>query len=115
MIAKNIRNAVENFDKTCDDVIQNCEPLIITRDNGANVVLISQTEYDHLWENLYLCQNEANYAHLLKSMAEAEAGRLTFLDPHKQLWLNVLQTKHGMITFIGLHKIRKSQNVFSSF
>ena len=85
MIAKNIRNAVENFDKTCDDVIQNCEPMIITRDNGANVVLISQTEYDNLCENLYICQNEANYAHLLKSMAEAEAGRLTFLDPHKQL------------------------------
>ena len=55
MIAKNIRNAVENFDKTCDDVIQNCEPMIITRDNGANVVLISQTEYDNLCENLYLC------------------------------------------------------------
>lgn len=84
MLAKTISNAVENFDKTCDDVIRSCEPIIITRDNGANVVLISQSEYDNLCENLYLCQNDANYAHLLKSMEEAHAGNLIAFDPCKQ-------------------------------
>ena len=80
MLAATASSVVQNFDKTCDEVIQNCEPVIIARDNGNNVVLVSQAEYDNLLENLYVRKSEANYARLLESMEEAKAGKLTSLS-----------------------------------
>lgn len=80
MLATTAHNLVQNFDETCDNVIQNCEPVIITRDNDNNVVLISQAEYDNLMENLYIRKSKANYTRLLNSIEEAKAGKLTVLD-----------------------------------
>lgn len=80
MLATTLNNAVKDFNRTCDNVIQSCEPLIITRNNDKNVVLISQTEYDNLLENLYIRRSEANYSRLLESIEEAKAGKLTTLD-----------------------------------
>lgn len=80
MLATTISNAIKNFDRTCDKVIQNCEPMIITRDNNKNVVLISQEEYDNLLENLYIRKSKANYARLLESLEEVKTGKLTAFD-----------------------------------
>lgn len=80
MLATTINNALKDFDKTCDEVVQNCEPVIITRNNNDNVVLISQSEYDNLMENIYIRKSEANYARLLKSIEEAKAGKLITFD-----------------------------------
>lgn len=80
MLATTISNAVKDFDKTCDNVVQNCEPIIITRDNDNNVVLISQAEYNNLLENIYIRKSKANYSRLLESIEEAKAGKLTTLD-----------------------------------
>lgn len=80
MLATTAHNLVQNFEETCDSVIQNCEPIIVTRDNDNNVVLISQAEYDNLIENLYIRREKANYTRLLDSMEEAKAGKLTVLD-----------------------------------
>ena len=60
MLATTAHNLVQNFDKTCDSVIQNCEPIIITRSNDNNVVLISQAEYDNLMKNLYSHKEKTN-------------------------------------------------------
>ena len=83
MLETTFYNAIKDFDRICDNVIQSCEPLTITRDNGENVVLISQTEYDNLLENLYIRSSGANYTQLLESIEEARASRLTTLDPGK--------------------------------
>ncbi len=80
MLATTANNLVQNFDETCDSVIQNCEPIIVTRDNDNNVVLISQAEYDNLIENLYIRRSKTNYTRLLNSIEEAKAGKLTVLD-----------------------------------
>ncbi len=80
MIATTAHNLVQNFVETCDNVIQNCEPIIVTRDNDNNVVLISQAEYDNLIENLYIRMSKANYTRLLNSIEEAKTGKLTVLD-----------------------------------
>ncbi len=80
MLATTAHNLFQNFDETCDNVIQNCEPVIITRNNDNNVVLISQAEYDNLIENLYIRKDKANYTRLLKSIDEAKEGKLTVLD-----------------------------------
>ncbi len=80
MLAITASNAIQNFDQTCDNVIQNYEPVIITRDNDKNVVLISQTEYDNLLENIYIRKSKTNYSRLLESIEEAKTGNLTVLD-----------------------------------
>lgn len=85
MLATTINNAVKDFDKTCDIVVQNCEPIIITRDNNDNVVLISQAEYNNLLENIYIRKSKANYSRLLESIEEAKAGKLTALDTGETL------------------------------
>ena len=80
MLATTAHNLVQNFDKTCDSVVQNCEPVIITRDNDNNVVLISQAEYNNLLENIYVRKSKANYSRLLESIEEAKEGKLTVLE-----------------------------------
>lgn len=80
MLTTTASNVIKNFDQTCDNVIQNYEPVIITRDNDKNVVLISQAEYDNLIENIYVRKSKTNYSRLLESIEEAKAGNLTVLD-----------------------------------
>lgn len=80
MLATTAHNLVQHFDETCDNVIKTCEPIIVTRNNNNNVVLISQAEYENLIENLYIRESKTNYARLLKSIEEADAGKLTVLD-----------------------------------
>lgn len=80
MTATTSSSFVKNFEKNCDDIVQNCEPVIIARDNGNNVVVVSQAEYDNLIENLYIRQSAHDYARLLKSIEEAKAGKLITLD-----------------------------------
>ena len=62
--------------KTCmDKVVQDCIPLIITRKNNENVVLLSVNEYNSLLETNYLLANEANAEHLKKSISQHKAGK----------------------------------------
>ena len=66
MLATTINNAIKNFNKTCDDVIQNCEPIIIARNNIDNIALISQAEYDIFMKNVCICKSMANYTRPLQ-------------------------------------------------
>ena len=65
-----------HMDKVCHDHA----PLLVTRQNGDPVVLLSLAEYEELDETAYLLRNPANAEHLRRSIAEAEAGRLTEHD-----------------------------------
>jgi antitoxin YefM len=58
-----------------DMVIQNQNPLIITRKNNKNVVLISADEYNSWVETNYLLSNEPNSKHLSKSIAQHKTGK----------------------------------------
>jgi len=61
--------------KTCmDKVFHDNAPLIVTRKNDENVVLLSMAEYNSLVETNYLLSNEANVEHLRKSMAQHKVG-----------------------------------------
>ena len=66
----------QNLKTYMDRVIQDADPLIITRKNNANVVLISVDEYNSLIETNYLLSTEANAAHLKKSIAQHKSGRV---------------------------------------
>lgn len=72
MTAMTSINFIKKFEENCDDIVQNCEPVIIARDNGNNVVVVSQAEYYNLIKNLYACQSETGHAKMPKSIKESQ-------------------------------------------
>ena len=67
----------QNLKTYMDKVILDSDPLIITRKNNENVVLMSASEYNSLIETNYLLSNEANTEHLKKSIAQHKSGKIT--------------------------------------
>ena len=66
----------KNLKNYLDHVYQDHDPLIVTRKNNENVVLISMDEYNSLIETNYLMANEANAKHLMKSINQANKKKL---------------------------------------
>ena len=65
----------QNLKTYMDKVIQDNDPLIVTRKNKKNIVLISVDEYNSLIETNYLLSNEANVEHLKKSIMQHKLGK----------------------------------------
>jgi antitoxin YefM len=59
-----------------DKVFQDHDPLIITRKNNENVVLMSMDEYNSLMETHYLLSSKANAEHIQKSISQHKAGKI---------------------------------------
>lgn len=76
MLAVNYSTLRENLKKYCDATNQDMETVIVTRKSGGNVVLISETEYNNLLENLYIRSNPEYYNKLLKSIEELKSGKI---------------------------------------
>lgn len=64
------RNPAEYIDQAIDAE----EPVIITRADGRDVVLLSKAEYDSLMETLYLQSSPENARRLRDSIARLERG-----------------------------------------
>jgi antitoxin YefM len=64
------------MDQVCDDRA----PLFVTRQNACSVVLISEEDYEGLMETVHLLKSPANAARLLRSIKEADQGKLTERD-----------------------------------
>jgi len=78
MTAANYSRIGKNFKEYCDRVINDSETIIITRgDEEENVVLLSESEYNNLLENLYIRSSEANYKNLMQSIAQLREGKGT--------------------------------------
>ena len=73
----------QNLKTYMDKVIQDSDPLIITRKNKANVVLISVDEYNSLVETNYLLSTEANATHLKNSIAQHKSGKINARELHE--------------------------------
>ena len=74
MIAINYTTARQNLKEFCDKTVDDFETIIITRERGENVVLISESEYNNMLENLYVRSNPKDYQRLLDSIADLKAG-----------------------------------------
>jgi len=61
------------LDRVCDDRT----PLIVTRQNERSVVMMSLAEFESIEETLHLLRSPANAEQLLRSMADADAGKLS--------------------------------------
>jgi antitoxin YefM len=70
------RKLKEHMDRVCDDHA----PLLVTRQSGEHVVLLSLSEYEELDETAYLLRSPANAERLRRGIAEANAGRLVEHD-----------------------------------
>jgi antitoxin YefM len=49
---------------------------VVTRQNARSVVLMSEEDYDGLMETVHLLKSPANAARLLRSIGDADRGKL---------------------------------------
>jgi antitoxin YefM len=66
--------ARENLRAVLDKVVADRAPVMITRERGENVVLISASEWDGMEETLHLMASPANAKRLLDGIARFDAG-----------------------------------------
>ncbi len=75
MIATNYSSVRRNFKEYCDKAANDFETIIITRERGENVVMLSEAEYNNLLENLFVRSNPEYYNELLKSIEQLKKGK----------------------------------------
>lgn len=66
----------KNLKKHMDRVYQDREPLIITRKNRENLVLVGVDDFNALNETHYLLSSPANAKHLKESLKQARTGKV---------------------------------------
>jgi antitoxin YefM len=64
------------MDRVCADGA----PLLVTRQNGKPVVMMSLAEYESLEETLHLLSDPINAGRLLRAIEDAASGRLVAHD-----------------------------------
>ena len=75
MIAIGYSNLRQNFKNYCDKATKDFETIIITRERGDNVVMLSESAYNNLLENLYVRSDPTYYNELLKSIDQLKMGK----------------------------------------
>ena len=75
MLAINYSTVRQNFKEYCDRAVNDFETIIVTRSHGENVVLMSESEYNNMLENLYVRNNPTYYNELLESIRFLNSGK----------------------------------------
>ena len=78
-----LRNNLASY---MDEVCDGRAPLFVTRQNARTVVLMAEDEYESLMETVHLLKSPANAVRLLRSIKEADEGKLTereLIEPTK--------------------------------
>ena len=75
MIAVNYTTVRQNLKEFFDKTINDFETIIVTRERGENVVLMSENEYNNMLENLYVRSNPKDYNELLESIRQLKKGQ----------------------------------------
>ena len=70
MIAVNYTGAKDSFEEYCDTAVRDCETVIVTRKQNENVVIMSESAYNNLIENLYVRSDKDDYQRLLTSVKQ---------------------------------------------
>lgn len=75
MIATNYSDVRQNLKEYCDKATNDFETIIVTRERGKNVVILSESEYNNLLENLYVRSNPEYYNELIQSIEQLKKGK----------------------------------------
>lgn len=75
MNAINYSDLRKNLKSVMDQIISDHEPIIITRRNGGNVVIVSYDDYVSIEETAYLLQSPGNAKKLRESIKSFEDGQ----------------------------------------
>ena len=75
MIAISSSRVRQSFKEVCDRVTNDFETVIVTRERGENVVMLSEAEYNNLLENLYVRQDPESYRLLMESIQQLKKGK----------------------------------------
>jgi len=67
----------QNLKTYLDKIYNDHDPMIVTRKNNENLVILSISEYDSLIETSYLLSNRANADHLEKSIEQLNSGKIS--------------------------------------
>ena len=62
------------YAEVLDQVVNDREEIVITRQGHESVVIIALEEYESLMETVYLMQSPANARHMRESIARHRAG-----------------------------------------
>ena len=65
----------QNLAKTIDRVIDDHEPIIVTKKNDRAVVMIALEDYQAMEETAYLLRSPANANRLIRSISQLERGK----------------------------------------
>ena len=77
MKAVTYSNAKKNLKELIQDVCNNSEPaIIVSSKTNEQAVLISLSDYESMEETAYLLGTPANRKHLMRSLKEAEEGKV---------------------------------------
>jgi antitoxin YefM len=68
-----LRNNLASY---MDEVCDARAPLVVTRQNARSVVIMSEEDYEGLMETVHLLKSPANAARLLRSIKDADRGKL---------------------------------------
>lgn len=68
------------YAETLDAVVNDAEPVVITRAGHEPVVIVSKRDYESLVETAYLLRSPANARRLLASIERLERGKGTVRD-----------------------------------
>ena len=68
-----LRNKLASY---MDEVCDGRAPLLVTRQNARSVVIMAEEDYDGLMETVHLLKSPANAARLLRSIKDADRGKL---------------------------------------
>ncbi|MBS9434171.1 type II toxin-antitoxin system prevent-host-death family antitoxin [Photorhabdus hainanensis] len=67
--------AKKNLSKTMINAVNDYSPVIITRENGENRVLMSLTDFESLQETAYLMRSPTNANRLMESISQLRTNK----------------------------------------
>lgn len=96
--------ARQDLAETMQKVVDDHDPVIITRQKAGAVVMLSLEDFNAMQETMYLLGNPANAGRLRKSVADVAAGKTKILEI-------VFQGAKGIA--MDIRKYKKSQDTIA--
>ena len=75
----------DNLKSTLDKVCQDHLPLMVRRQRGSDVVILSKEDYEALDETAYLLRSPKNVEHLTKAIDDIERGNGVSFNSKEEL------------------------------